>query len=114
MTIVEKLLPIVQGLSIKTALTGGEIAEIAELKMSQTSWGLCELKRTGKISKTGNRPFKWHRKTKEIKKELKFTETIEDRVIYCPARGYNGQVLLSECHYNPEHPDCLTCKDGMK
>ena len=113
-TFAEKIFKIVKKITEKNAIGRAAVSEMVGLTPAQTSWALHDLNKHGKISKTDSYPHLWYQKTQHKPKEPEFTEIIEDHIINCPARGYNGKVLLSECNYNPEHPDCLTCEEGLK
>jgi len=113
-TFAEKIFKVVELITEKNALGRAEIAKIVELTPAQTSWALNDLQKKDTISKTSGYPHLWYQKTYHEPEKPAFTEIIEDHIINCPARGYNGKVLLSECNYNPEHPDCLTCEEGLK
>jgi len=115
MTCADKLFPLVKSLTLADARNRLDLSEMAGITPAQASWSLHELHRTGKISRTKKAPYLWYKKSYYVPKpKPAFTEIIEDHIINCPARGYNGKVLLSECNFNSEHPDCQTCEEGLK
>ena len=113
-TFAEKIFNVVKTITENNALGRAAIAKMIKLTPAQTSWALNDLHKKETISKTNSYPHLWYQKTYHEPKIPEFKEIIPDHIINCPARGYNGKVLLSECNYNPEHPDCQTCEEGLK